>query len=260
MSGRGEPTEVHLIGPAMVRLVGAVPQVQTLLREPVIVGGLAVMSRLSTAYRATEDLDALRLREAGEASGLEILQAAGAKDMNEVGGLLETAQGDVRVDVLEARPSDLDRAFSDATDRLEAMAHDWTLRSATSMKITATRLDAQRAGGALAEPQGVTAVALVARPGPLVAMKLKAAADRMTQKEATDLLDVVRLVTGPESAEAVLDDFTHADTQLIEDVKLHAGLKFTTQRSRTVRIISALNRQDVDVELIDAAGEFIAGI
>lgn len=54
----------HLVGPVMVDLVGAIPRVQELLDQPVIVGGLAVMSRLNHAYRVTQDLDALRRRAA----------------------------------------------------------------------------------------------------------------------------------------------------------------------------------------------------
>jgi len=126
----------------MVNLVGAIPRVQELFERPVIVGGLAVMSRLGNAYRVTQDLDALRRRLEGAASGLEVLRAAGAKDINEIGGLVPTQRGDVRVDVLEARHNDLDRDFTDPTDRLEAMAHQWTLETATPMDIVATSVDA----------------------------------------------------------------------------------------------------------------------
>lgn len=124
---------MHLIGPVMVRLIGAIPKVQQLLEDPVIVGGLAVMCRSGNAYRVTQDLDALRRRLEGSASGLEVLRAAGARDLNEVGGLVSTERGDVRVDVLEARHDDLDRDFTDPTDRLEAMAHQWALDTATSL-------------------------------------------------------------------------------------------------------------------------------
>lgn len=59
------------------------------------------MSRLGNAYRVTQDLDALRRRLEGAASGLKKLRAAGAKDINEIGGLVPSERGDVRVDVLE---------------------------------------------------------------------------------------------------------------------------------------------------------------
>jgi len=186
VSGSQTPgARAHLVGAVMVNLVGAIPRVQELFERPVIVGGLAVMSRLGNAYRVTQDLDALRRRLEGAASGLEVLRAAGAKDINEIGGLVPTERGDVRVDVLEARHNDLDRDFTDPTDRLGAMAHQWTLDTATPMDIIATSVDVSSLRGD-AEPtiDRTQAVALVARPGPLVAMKLKASIDRTTLVEA----------------------------------------------------------------------------
>jgi len=217
VSGNQAPDgTVHLVGSVMVKLVGAIPRLQELLERPVIVGGLAVMTRLGNAYRVTQDLDALRRRLEGGASGLEVLRAAGAKDINEVGGLVPTERGDVRIDVLEARHNDLDRDFTDPTDRLEAMAHQWALDTATPVAIVATNIDASSprgdAGSIIDETR---AVALVARPGPLIAMKLKASIDRMTVKEATDLLDVVRLVTDPATAGLVMAEFGKADPQLV---------------------------------------------
>ena len=261
MSGSQTPgASVHLIGAVMVNLVGAIPRVQELFERPVIVGGLAVMSRLGNAYRVTQDLDALRRRLDGAASGLEVLRAAGAKDINEIGGLVPTERGDVRVDVLEARHNDLDRDFTDPTDRLEAMAHQWTLETATPMDIVATSVDASSLRGDSGPKVDRTqAVALVARPGPLVAMKLKASIDRTTVKEATDLLDVIRLVTDPATAGFVLAEFEEADAQLVEDVAAHARLKFRTNVLRTRRIIRDLGQLAVDAELIEAAADFLEG-
>jgi hypothetical protein len=209
VSGNEAPDrKVQLIGPVMVNLVGAIPKVQELLEQPVIIGGLAVMSRLGNAYRVTQDLDALRRRPEGGASGLEVLRAARAKNIDEVGGYIPTERGDVRVDVLEARDSDLDRDFTDATDRLEAMAHRWALDTATPLVIAAASVDVSRLrGDARPTIDETQAVALVARPGPLVAVKLKASVDRPTVKEATDLLDVVRLVTDPATAGSVMTEF-----------------------------------------------------
>ena len=50
--------KVELVGLAMRALVGAVPELAGRTGSPVIVvGGLAVLCRLGTAYRATSDLD-----------------------------------------------------------------------------------------------------------------------------------------------------------------------------------------------------------
>lgn len=261
MSGSQTPdATVHLVGAVMVNLVGAIPRVQELFELPVIVGGLAVMSRLGNAYRVTQDLDALRRRLEGAASSLEVLRAAGATDINEIGGLVPTERGDVRVDLLEARHNDLDREFTDPTDRLEAMAHQWTLDTATPMHIVATTIDpSSRRGDAGPVIDRTQAVALVARPGPLVAMKLKASIDRTTVKEATDLLDVIRLVTDPATAGFVFAEFKEVDAQLVEDVAAHAHLKFRKNVLRTRRIIRDLGPQAVDAEFIDGAADFLEG-
>ncbi|MDX6237860.1 MAG: hypothetical protein QOG10_2675 [Kribbellaceae bacterium] len=165
----------------------------------------------------TEDLDALRRRSEGAVSGLELLRSAGAKDINEVGGLIPTERGDVRVDVLEARHNDLDRDFTDPTDRLEAMAHQWALNTATPLEIVATSVDVSRLHGDDRPTTDQTqAVALVARVGPLVAMKLKASVDRPAAKEATDILDIVRLLTDPATADSVMAEFGEAHPELID--------------------------------------------
>ncbi len=184
MSGDGN---AELVGDVMVALVGAIPRVQAILGNPVIIGGLAVMCQLSSAHRVTQDLDTLRMRGQGEAAGLTILRAAGAEGVDEVGGFLPTDMGQVRIDILEARPGDLDRTFSDPTDRLEAMAHRWALETAAPIRIVASPVDpayySRAQSGSL---YSLEALALVARPGPLVAMKLKASVDRGQTKEATD--------------------------------------------------------------------------
>lgn len=54
MSGK----RVTFIGDSMAAVIQAVEEVRILLgRPPVVVGGLAVMCRLSRPYRATTDLD-----------------------------------------------------------------------------------------------------------------------------------------------------------------------------------------------------------
>lgn len=137
------------------------------------------------------------------------------------------------------------------------MAHQWTLDTATPMNIVATTIDASSlrddAGPTIDQTQAV------ARPGPLVAMKLKASIDRTTVKEATDLLDVIRLVTDPATAGFVLAAFEEADAQLVEDVAVHVHLKFRTNVLRTRRIIRDLGPLAVDAELIEGAADFLEG-
>jgi hypothetical protein len=80
----------------MLQLVAAIPRVQEFLDSPVVIGGLAVMCRLGHAHRTTKDLDALRRRSIEGSTGLEVLKAAGAKEIDAVGGLIQTKRGLVR--------------------------------------------------------------------------------------------------------------------------------------------------------------------
>lgn len=217
----------------MVRLVGTIPRVQALFVNPVIVGGLAVLCRLGVAYRSTQDLDTLLRRLEGQPSGLEILERAGATSLDNLGATLPTERGDVRVDVLEARDSDLDRDFTDPTDRLEAMAHRWALATATPVRIGATSMD---------EPLRGTNASVAENSEPVEVEAL-----------------VARLVTDPVSAQQVTEEFRSSDAQLADDAWQHAELKFERRATRTLRLIRNLGRADVDAELIAATADFLRG-
>jgi hypothetical protein len=72
----------------MTRLVSAIPVIcEQTGRAVVLVGGLAVMCRLSTPYRVTTDLDTVDRRGVGEHSQLELLVAAGATPSGPSGAL-----------------------------------------------------------------------------------------------------------------------------------------------------------------------------
>lgn len=79
----------------MAAVVHAIPSVRNLIgTDPVVVGGLAVIARLSTPYRATSDLDVVdRLR--GPVSQLELLRGAfGARPTDPAAVLVPTDFGD----------------------------------------------------------------------------------------------------------------------------------------------------------------------
>lgn len=62
---------------------------------------------------------------------------------------------------------DLDRIFTDPTDRLEAMAHRWALETAGPVRLLASRADlASGVVTAREDLDGREARALVAMPGP----------------------------------------------------------------------------------------------
>jgi hypothetical protein len=156
---------VTFIGDAMAAVVQGVEEVRILIgHSPVVVGGLAVMCRLSHPYRATTDLDVVD-RLLGAMPQLQVLRAArGAEPVEPASVLLPTAYGQVRVDVLEVRQIEIDQPSDDPGDRLHAFAHAWANDSATEVTIEAAPLSGAH----------VEVSALVAEPGPLVAMKLQA--------------------------------------------------------------------------------------
>jgi hypothetical protein len=100
VSGR----QVTFIGDAMAAVVQGVEEVRTLIGQPpVVVGGLAVMCRLSNPYRATTDLDLVD-RLLGEMPQLQVLRASrGAQPVPPASVLLPTAYGQVKVDVHAGR-------------------------------------------------------------------------------------------------------------------------------------------------------------
>ena len=138
----------------------------------------------------TSDVDTVNRRLGGEPGQLDVLLATGATAIDGAGAMVATPTGDVRVDVLEVSEEQLDDLPEDPTDRLYLLSHDWALRSATPLHIRAV-------GGGTTSEHTVQ----VAEPAPLIATKLQALPNRARVKEATDLLDIVRLVldeeTGP---------------------------------------------------------------
>ena len=85
------------MGDAMSAVVSGIIEVRKLIRwRPVMVGGLAVLSRLSNPYRATVDLDVVD-RRLGDLPQLQVLRAAvGAQLIELVAVILPTAFVPVR--------------------------------------------------------------------------------------------------------------------------------------------------------------------
>jgi hypothetical protein len=86
------------------------------------------------------------------------------------------------------------RGHDDPGDRLHASAHAWASDSATGLTIEVVPLSGAR----------VEVSALVAEPGPLIAMKLQAIMNRAVTKQGTDLQDIVRLILDQEARPAAL--------------------------------------------------------
>lgn len=248
MSGSQEVPAVHLLGPGMAALVQAIPIAARATGRPVVVvGGLAVLCRLSRPYRATTDLDTVSRLEEGQTGQFELLVAAGATLSGPSGVQLPTALGPVQIDVLQVADADFDPLPDDPTDRLHVLSHAWAADTATLMTLMA---DA---------PPPVDV--LVAQPAALVAMKLQSAMNRGAAKEGTDFLDIVRLTTDPVTNRPVVDGLQSAGQQLKDDALLHVGRWFEKGRDRTLKRIrtipegGATTMDDLDLvaELLTAA-------
>jgi len=251
VSGESSPTPtVELHGPMMAAIVAAVPVTARDTGRPVIVvGGLAVLCRLSRPYRATTDLDTVSRLHAGQVGQLELLIAAGATLSGPVGVQVQTALGPVQVDVLEVTDADLSPLPGDPTDRLHVLSHAWAAQTATPVHLAADNAP--------------LVTVLVARPAALVATKLQSVMNRGAAKEGTDLLDIVRLTTDPTTVAEVLDGLSNADNQLKADALLHARRWFhdnaarTLQRIRTIPEGASTTADDLALvaELLSAALE-----
>ncbi|HWO62966.1 MAG TPA: hypothetical protein VNO31_23335 [Umezawaea sp.] len=153
----------------MTQIVSVIPViVEQTGRAVVLVGGLAVMCRLSTPYRATTDLDTVDRRSEDQASQLQLLVAAGATPSGPAGALVRTPWGEVQVDVLEVTDADVDDLPDDPTGRLHIQSHSWAASTASALVLRAEGLP--------------PLTGRVAEPGPLIAMKLQAVMDRGAAK------------------------------------------------------------------------------
>jgi hypothetical protein len=224
VSGDGPATVINLVGTSMSALALAIPAIaERTGREVIVVGGLAVVCRLTHPYRATSDLDTVNRRHDDEPAQLELLIASGAAPSGVSGVLVPTSAGLVQVDVLEVTDADLTPLPDDPTDRLHVLSHAWAAASATSVTM--------RASGS----QDL-AVA-VAEPGPIIAMKLQSIMNRGAQKEGTDLLDIIRLCLDPVAGPVLRTQLTNADPQIRADAARHAQRWFIDHSERSLRRI-----------------------
>ncbi len=227
MSGSDAIPVVELAGTSMSALAFAIPAILSRTGRPaVVIGGLAVVCRLSRPYRVTSDLDTVNRRAAGEVPQLQLLVASGAEVSGVSGVLVPTPAGLVQVDVLEVTDAEIADLPEDPTDRLHVLAHAWAAATATPVLISADGLP------------GLTVA--VAEPGPLVAMKLQSVMNRGAAKEATDLLDIVRLTLDPVAGPLVRTQLATADSQLQQDAARHARRWFQDHAARSVRVMRAI--------------------
>lgn len=101
---------VDLIGTSVSALVHAISATERLTGLPVtVIGGLAVVCRLSRPYRTTSDMDIVDRRRAEWPNQLELLVAASTPAVDRAGAIVPTPLGDVNVDVLQVSDADFRR-------------------------------------------------------------------------------------------------------------------------------------------------------
>ncbi|TCP56307.1 hypothetical protein EV191_101248 [Tamaricihabitans halophyticus] len=232
----------------MAAVVQGVIEVRAVIGQPpVIVGGLAVLSRLDNPHRATVDLDVVD-RLIGTAPQLEVLRsAAGSVPVEPSAVELPTRYGPVKVDVLEIRQAEIDRPSDDPGDRLHAAAHAWANDTATDVAIEVVRRNGEH----------VEVTTLVAEPGPLIAMKLQAVMNRSIEKQGTDLLDSIRLAFDTSTRPVALEQIAGLPADTANDVALHVDLWFVRKRTDTLRRIRNAGGTDITNDDLDLVAELL---
>jgi len=241
-------SRVTFIGEAMAAVVQGIAEVRDLIGEPpVIVGGLAVLARLSNPYRATVDLDVVD-RMLGVAPQLKVLRSApGAEAVEPAAVLLPTDFGPVKIDVLEVRQVELDEPSDDPGDRLHASSHAWASDTATEMTIEVVR-------GAGTQVEVTTRVA---EPGPLIAMKLQAVMNRSVEKQGTDLLDIVRLAFDEGTRPVALAQVGAVADDIARDIAMHVDLWFVRRRDEALNLIRDVGGDDVGANDLDLIADLL---
>lgn len=247
MTGRavsGERRE--LIGEGLAAVVHGIDQVtQAVGVPPVVIGGLAVMCRLSKPYRATTDLDLVD-RISQQMSQLEVLRSVtGARPVEPAAVMLATPHGDVKVDVIEVRQGAIDQRDADPGDRLHAWSHMWAFNSATTIIIDVI----------LKNGKYVTTSTRMAEPGPLVAMKLQAIMDREKQKQGTDLLDIMRIMLDEDAGPKAWSQIFSCDKPASEDILLHVEHWLCKEKNFTLKRIREAGGSDLAMEEVDLVAE-----
>lgn len=241
-------SSVEFLGEGMAAVIQAIIDVERLVGSPpVIVGGLAVLCRLSTQHRATTDLDIVD-RRLGSRPQLELLRAVlGAQSVQPAAVLLPTEFGAVKVDVLEVRQVEIDQPSDDPGDRLYATAHAWAHDTASLVELRAEPTS---------RPQ-IEVSALVAEPGPLIAMKLQAVMNRATDKQGTDLLDIVRLTLDPTLRDRLLPQLATCDEGMSRDIARHIDYWLVQRRVESFRRIQAAGGRDLSPDDLALAAELL---
>jgi hypothetical protein len=181
-----EPTVVLRSGAGdhLVRYTTALRQLSEIsIGRHAVIGGFAVMVRLATAHRVTDDLDAVTWTADGtpDAPIAVLLEHGALRSRNGVD------LGDVHIDLIAVSDYEPDQLPIDVGDAMFVITHTYGLSSATWLTIEARDTN----------DVSTRAIARVATPAALVAMKLRAMQQRranVLNKRASDAYDAYRLL------------------------------------------------------------------
>jgi predicted nucleotidyltransferase len=171
----GEPSELVGLGAATEPLVRALDALSGSGLEFVLVGGLAVMTRLQTAHRATQDLDALNGDD-------EFKVICARRGVGELAGDTLTVEG-VKIDSISVDDTatwDSIAELDDPLQRLFVAGHLFAHHDVGVVRVVA---GASQAEIAVASVRALLVTKLHAYLSPR----------RRPEKQASDALDVVRL-------------------------------------------------------------------
>lgn len=270
----GDAPVVDVLGVHLERLVVVAGQLfdVTLEGELVVIGGLAMVCRCTSAVRATDDVDAVSgpdgvagvVRALGAGTllsdefpgavgdGTAIVSVDGVPiEVTNEGTALRV--GGVKLDVIATLPLSPD-AFDgiDLKGQLFMAAHRWALESATPVTL--------RTGGA-------RATVLVATPAALVAMKLHALQDRRSgrpAKSASDTEDLVRLLSEHNTSGELAAEIAGAPYglgALVFESAQRLLINESTIRLRSLIVSGSPTAGETDpLEFADVCAQFVDGL
>jgi hypothetical protein len=99
--------------------------------------------------------------------------------------------------------------------------------------------------------------ALVAEPGPLVAMKLQAVMNRVAARQGTDLQDITRLVLDEHVRRTALAQLGSCDTSTAADIALHVDLWLVHRRIQALQWIHHAGGTDLSLDDLDLVAELL---
>jgi hypothetical protein len=237
-------------GGVAVRLVTALARLTSEVTPGTfaLIGGLAVMTRLRSIHRVTDDIDGVTQQIGDDPSDVAIV--LGESGRSGVRRLIEGVKID-HIDVGDTPAFQI--ALGDLPDnewdRAFVLAHRWGLDSATAVTMTAMT----------GRVEVATVTCLAASPASLVVMKLQSAPRRppgRVHKAANDYLDLERLLSDAELVPEVARDLTtHAPHDLgawaIERIR-HEFVDRADDTARAIRRGGPANQ--LSAEEVEATG------